>query len=320
MTAQAFEKLIYKEEEHKIACEPLYDYLVQKSENPFKRESTDCSRGYIGTWKIKNKKLYLIGLIGFTDNEEVGLEFLFKNKKIVFASWFSGEMKVPQGELIKYSHRGHFSVFEKDLIFEFLDGNLINQRLINNKTKEVQEIDIHQIDIDDLKDKINEANLFELIEMLNTDLKEIAGNDYLKYRNAKVNGTSTDYIKVDLKDWNYLEKEKLFIGALKGINHFYFVLTSKTKIPVAGFNSVMSAINGDSYLYIYTKSIKWFDIEIKSKLKKQGIIFEDLKTFTNDYIDDVYIDDYRYNDDNWLIDASGTDDPETMNNVYWNLD
>lgn len=30
--------------------------------------------------------------------------------------------------------------------------------------------------------------------------------------------------------------------------------------------------------------------------------------------------DYSYDSDNWLRDAAGTDDPEVMNDVYWNLD
>jgi len=34
--------------------------------------------------------------------------------------------------------------------------------------------------------------------------------------------------------------------------------------------------------------------------------------------DDYYYDDY--NSSNWLSDAAGTDDPEVMNDVYWNLD
>ena len=45
-------------------------------------------------------------------------------------------------------------------------------------------------------------------------------------------------------------------------------------------------------------------------------------TTSNDYEDyDNYDDrDYYYNSNDWLIDAAGTDDPETMNDVYWNLD
>jgi len=37
----------------------------------------------------------------------------------------------------------------------------------------------------------------------------------------------------------------------------------------------------------------------------------------NDY--DYNYDDY-YDSSNWLADAAGTDDPEVMNDVYWNLD
>ncbi|KIA89596.1 hypothetical protein [Kaistella jeonii] len=33
-----------------------------------------------------------------------------------------------------------------------------------------------------------------------------------------------------------------------------------------------------------------------------------------------YEDNYYSSSNNWLIDAAGTDDPETMNDVFWNLD
>jgi len=42
----------------------------------------------------------------------------------------------------------------------------------------------------------------------------------------------------------------LFVGALKGINIFYYSITSKTKMPVSGFNSVMDAINGEGILFL----------------------------------------------------------------------
>ena len=31
-------------------------------------------------------------------------------------------------------------------------------------------------------------------------------------------------------------------------------------------------------------------------------------------------EDYRQENMNWLAEAAGTDDPETMNDIYWNLD
>jgi hypothetical protein len=42
------------------------------------------------------------------------------------------------------------------------------------------------------------------------------------------------------------------------------------------------------------------------------------------FLDEDYIvhknNDYRYDRDDWLRDAAGTNDPETMNDTYWNLD
>lgn len=35
---------------------------------------------------------------------------------------------------------------------------------------------------------------------------------------------------------------------------------------------------------------------------------------------DVYNEEFMYPKDHWLIDAAGTDDPEVMNDVYWNID
>ncbi|WP_158838314.1 hypothetical protein [Polaribacter sp. L3A8] len=46
----------------------------------------------------------------------------------------------------------------------------------------------------------------------------------------------------------------------------------------------------------------------------QGIEFENLKRKTKN------TNNYKYNESNWLEDAAGTDNPEVMNDVYWNLD
>lgn len=50
---------------------------------------------------------------------------------------------------------------------------------------------------------------------------------------------------------------------------------------------------------------------------------KNLLTYKEEKQDEDY-DDYDYENynssNNWLRDAAGTDDPETMNDVYWNLD
>lgn len=172
-----------------------------------------------------------------------------------------------------------------------------------------------------MNNEINNSNLYELIEMFNSELKIVAKENYSKFRNNKVDSSLKDYVKINISDWNALEKEKLFVGALKGINHFYYTITNKTKMPVSGFNSVMDAINGENFVFVNIKSIKWFPTEIKNKIKSQNIEFEELGTKyeARGFQENHFYED-RYDENNWLEDAAGTNDPETMNDVYWNLD
>ena len=137
MTIQAGDILSYNGEKTTIATEPLKPYLETRSDVSFIFKSTALVRGYIGTWKIKNKKLYLVSLIGFIEsNEKVDLEYLFPNKTEVFANWFSGDIRIPQGKLHEKINLGYESVFEKDLIFTFNEGILISETVKDNTKSE----------------------------------------------------------------------------------------------------------------------------------------------------------------------------------------
>ena len=133
MTTQAGEILSYNGEKTTIATEPLKSYLETRSDISFIFESTALVRGYIGSWKIKNKKLFLVSLIGFIKNKErVDLNYLFPNKKEVFADWFSGKIRIPEGNLVKKINIGYASVFERDRMLKFNKGILISEKIIYN--------------------------------------------------------------------------------------------------------------------------------------------------------------------------------------------
>lgn len=133
MTTQAGEILSYNGEKTTIATEPLKPYLENRSDISFIFESTALVRGYIGSWKIKNKKLFLVSLIGFIENKErVDLNYLFPNKKEVFADWFSGQIRIPEGNLVKKINIGYASVFERDRMLKFNKGILISDDVIYN--------------------------------------------------------------------------------------------------------------------------------------------------------------------------------------------
>ena len=133
MTSQARDILSYNGEKTTIATEPLKPHLENKNDISFIFKSTALVRGYIGTWKIKNKKLYLVSLIGFIENnEKVDLNYLFPNKKEVFADWFSDQIRIPEGNLLKKIRIGYASVFERDKILKFNKGICISDNTINS--------------------------------------------------------------------------------------------------------------------------------------------------------------------------------------------
>ena len=133
MTTQTGDILTYNGEKTTIATEPLKPYLENRSDISFIFKSTALVRGYIGTWKIKNKKLYLVSLLGFIENnEKVDLNYLFPNKKEVFANWFSGQIRIPEGNLLRKIRIGYASVFERDKILKFNKGICISDDTLYN--------------------------------------------------------------------------------------------------------------------------------------------------------------------------------------------
>jgi len=107
MTLQARDILSYNGKKTTIAAEPLKPYLETRNDVGFIFKSTALVRGYIGKWKIKNKKLYLVSLVGFiNNNEKVDLKYLFPNITEVFAVWFSGDIRIPDEDIVLNFSKG----------------------------------------------------------------------------------------------------------------------------------------------------------------------------------------------------------------------
>lgn len=163
MTAQVGERLRFKGEETWMATEPLNQYLQNRDDINFVPKSSACWRGYYGQWEIKDNKLFLIGLKAYVEEyREVDLHYLFPGQNQVFANWFSGGIRIPQGEMLEYVHMGYFSIFERDLVLKFSEGILIDEKQIDNR----KEFEKHKIEREinpflDLKNKlINKKKTF----------------------------------------------------------------------------------------------------------------------------------------------------------------
>lgn len=163
--------------------------------------------------------------------------------------------------------------------------------------------------------ELKKLTLFESIMLMEKILK--TKKNYKIYKESRLTeseAVNALYVLVDLKNWNSQSKELLLKSSMVGIHHFYFNIAQKKSLFIGGFNSIIDVINGKEEIYLYRNSIKWLPEEIKNKLTIQGIKFENLKRKTKN------TNNYKYNESNWLEDAAGTDNPEIMNDVYWNLD
>ena len=136
MTAQVSETLLLDGHKLRLCEVPLNSYFALTGVAPrFRAETSACWRGYVGTWDIQDSRLYLIDIGGsYEDGSPVTLESLFPGfPNRVFAHWYTGTLRVPQGELLKYRHMGWASTFERDLLIEVEDGVVKAMRVQTNR-------------------------------------------------------------------------------------------------------------------------------------------------------------------------------------------
>ena len=139
MTAQISESLTYNGEKLAMCEEPLSDFFSKGGTTPgFASMNTACWRGYFGQWEILEERLYLVGLAGMLeDGTEATLESVFPGfPDRVFAHWYSGTIRVPQGKLLDYIHMGYASVYERDLLLTFENGVLTGSEVRVNGESE----------------------------------------------------------------------------------------------------------------------------------------------------------------------------------------
>ena len=68
--------------------------------------------------------------------EVISLSDLFPGHEKVFAHWFTGELRCPQGAQLEYMHMGYGSVYEYDLLMDVKQGVLVNKHARHNGVPE----------------------------------------------------------------------------------------------------------------------------------------------------------------------------------------
>ena len=125
MTAQIGETLHYQGESLTMATEPLESYFAMGGHNPGLWPcNTALHRGYEGCWEITDGRLYLVKLTAlFFSGTPASLQSVFPGySNRVFAHWYSGTLRIPHGDRLRYVHGGYLSEYEKDLMLEIEKG------------------------------------------------------------------------------------------------------------------------------------------------------------------------------------------------------
>ncbi len=86
--------------------------------------STACWRGYQGTWEIRGGRFYLVGLRG---------RYELRGEGPVFADWFTGALRIPEGKMLQYVHMGFGSVYEREIHVRVQNGIVLESRSIDNR-------------------------------------------------------------------------------------------------------------------------------------------------------------------------------------------
>jgi hypothetical protein len=52
---------------------------------------------------------------------------------MVFAEWFSGELRIPEGDLVEYDHMGYASRYERNLLISVENGVVVGTRILSDE-------------------------------------------------------------------------------------------------------------------------------------------------------------------------------------------
>jgi hypothetical protein len=139
MTAQIHEVLFIDGEQMSMAfCPPVplehprivaEDLEAAATRSPGSRIlfSTACWRGYQGTWKIEDGRFSLVKLEG---------RYRLDGADPLFADWFTGVLRVPRGEQLRYVHMGFGTVYEMEIHIKIDHGTVVASRTIDNRGKQ----------------------------------------------------------------------------------------------------------------------------------------------------------------------------------------
>ena len=307
MTVQVRERILYKGEEFGMATEPLNQYLETRNDIRLVFPSSACWRGYYGSWEIIDNKLFLIDLNAYIKGyEEVGLNYIFPNQEKVFANWFSGQIRIEDGELLK----GYDLKYEKNILLEFEDGVLVSEKEIDytNKLRKRQWKNASHI-LKEAKRQYNEDKISRIVIYHDALHKYLKLQNIVSIRSLDIDLNNHSYIFID-EPIDLVVYRKKLTKILKGTGSFDFFifykrLRTSDKILLTNLindfkNQYPNLSNSnpeiDPTVTKYKRLLKQFNELSVDKYDEDYSCFEQVdKKFAKHFYDKLYFYDKKYN-------------------------
>lgn len=139
MTAQIPDYLVYRGRKRALHSNPLEQYWHELNPRPeLPAASTACWRGYVATWLIEQERLFLTNIeIPFVGNAYGVATFFPKQAPPIAATWFSGELRLPDGEQLRYVHMGYSSTYAIDTLLEVWQGHIVIEEEYDNRQQQL---------------------------------------------------------------------------------------------------------------------------------------------------------------------------------------
>lgn len=137
-TGQRSDLIIYEGDTLALLSLPLEEFLGEYNERLRKYPilkltcSTDLWRGYQALWKLENDRLFLIDVYLCGNKDKSILKEFFQTQAPIKAKWFTDQLFIQHGKMIKYNHTGFDRYFQEETVVDIEQGNIIGkERYVN---------------------------------------------------------------------------------------------------------------------------------------------------------------------------------------------
>ena len=142
MAAQLADIIWMDGEKMDLYSNPLEEYfLKRRKKRPAFFALDVCRRGYVATWEVRENQVFLTQLEGDIEsssffskkNVKCSVKTIFKKPgpNGVKAEWFSGKLRIPNGNMTQYEDTGYDSRFEREIIITVDRGDVIKVRTLD---------------------------------------------------------------------------------------------------------------------------------------------------------------------------------------------